>query len=161
MGKKMGRRPASAVSMGLTGRKGSPGIIICDFRAVLLQILEYLQKILYIKFLFPAKKTLLIIMGISLTFLEYFLLTLCNTSTVFYFCAFISLVEITTGFHGWPICFSYWIQDKYILLKSGTKTLAFALFCQDFSYTVLNVLLFQGCFQPCGEEHVRVLILTQ
>ena len=96
----MGRRPASAVSMGLTGRKGSPGIIICDFRAVLLQILEYLQKILYIKFLFPAKKTLLIKMGISLTFLGYFLPTLCNTSTVFYFCAFISLVEITTGFHG-------------------------------------------------------------
>ena len=48
-----------------------------------------------------------------------------------------------------------------ILLKSGTKTLAFVLFCQDFSYSVLNVLLFQGCFQPCGEEHVRVLLLTQ
>ena len=27
---------ASAVSMGLTGRKGSPGIIICDFRAALI-----------------------------------------------------------------------------------------------------------------------------
>ena len=54
-------------------------------------------------------------MGISLTFLGYFLPTLCNTSTVFYFCAFISLVEITTGFHGWPICFSYWIQDKYFV----------------------------------------------
>ena len=36
MGKKMGRRPASAVSMGLTGRKGSPGIIICDFHAALI-----------------------------------------------------------------------------------------------------------------------------
>ena len=36
MGKKMGRKPASAVSMGLTGRKGSPGIIICDFHAVLI-----------------------------------------------------------------------------------------------------------------------------
>ena len=90
----------------------------------------------------------------------YVLPTLCNTSTVFYFCASISLVEITTGFHGWPICFSYLIQDKYSV-EIWDQNTSFCIILSRFSYTVLIVLLFQGCFQPCGEEHVRVLLLTQ
>ena len=99
-GKENGEKTGFSSLNGIDRSKRIPRYYFFDFHAVLLQILEYLQKILYIKFLFPAKKTLLIKMGISLTFLEYFLPTLCNTSTVFYFCAFISLVEITTGFHG-------------------------------------------------------------
>ena len=36
---------------------------------------------------------------------------------------------------------------------------AFAFSC--WLWATMNVLLFQGRFQPCSEEHVRVLVLTQ
>ena len=146
MGRKMERRLVSVVLMESTGRKGFQGKLNGPHLVLINSV-----------FLFPAGKTLLK-KGTSLTFLEYFL----NDSCAEYF-AFISLTSWEhCKIYGWPNCFSFVThpgQNFYVIYWDGNPAFAFSCWCviNEYSY----MLVFQGSLQPCSEEHVRVIILTQ